>query len=185
MQDHGETHRHAIRRAALAGLAVLALAGPARASDDSAVCGPDGARMRLGKLGPLLAGTWQGEAPGLGYTTGVQKFPVTISYKNGRLYMSDGGHMTELRPVRGARKPLRYDFVKQRKLPKSAWATEITLQDVELTSGCKLTVAPQFSWTLGTGARSSNGIYSFVSANIGLGTMWNSAMGSREVLLTR
>jgi hypothetical protein len=183
-------------RAAVFGVAAMfALPLAAPAQDSAAVpdvpndiCGPevDSYRFSVSEIGPKLAGTWSAQAPGIGMTQGVQTFTVEISYKNGRLYMSGGGGgMTELVPVRGARKALRYDFIHQKPLPPEAHAVEVSLDDFALVFNCDLAVAPQFTWAMGTGARRASGVYTFVSPNHAIGTMANSAAGAREVYLSR
>jgi hypothetical protein len=183
---------HALRVAAGAIVLALplALGAPAAAqADDSnnGVCGPnvESWNFSVSKLGPHITGTWNGQAPGIGVTRGVQHFSTTISLENGRLYLSGNGVKTELRPVRGTRKALRYDFINQRPLPKSAYAMDISLEDLSLVMDCDLSIAPQFTWTFGSGDRRSSGIYTFAGPNIAVGTMWNSGGGAREVLLQR
>jgi len=181
--------------AALAGLTVLALTGPAPAGPAPAVpapannignplCASDG-KIDAKKVGPLIAGTWHGEAPGVIPAMGVQHFVVTISARSGHLYMHGGPRWIELRPVQGTRKPLHYDFIHHKPLPKSAWGTKATLDDLQVAAACELGMLPQFSWTFGTGGRTSAGIYSFLMPGIAVGTMWNSAGGMREVQLTK
>ena len=180
---------HALKSAAIASLLALGLAAPAPAKDDpeNPVCGPDvdSWKISVDEIAPHITGTWTGTAPGLGYTQGVQTFTVTITEQYGRLYMSGNGAKIELKPVRGARKPLRYDLVNQRKLKKAAHAVDVTLDEFGLVLNCDLAVAPQFTWSYGSGARRSGGVYTFGSPNAALGTMWNSAQGAREVYLSR
>lgn len=167
----------------------VGLALPAVAQDDpeNGVCGPDvdSWDISVSKIGPLIAGTWTGTAPGMGFTQGVQTFTVNITLENGRLYMSGNGAKIELKPVRGARKPLRYDFVKQQPLPKSKQAVDVSVDDFGLVLNCDMSIAPQFTWSYGMGARRSSGVYTFGSPTAALGTMWNSAQGAREVYLSR
>lgn len=177
--------------AALAGLLALGLVlpGAARADDpDEAneVCAPEvsAGRFKVREIGPKIAGSWNARAPGLGFTRGMQEFPVEISFEYGRLYYAGSGVKVELRPVY-TRKPLRYDFVRQQPIPESARATELTLKDISVMTNCDLQIAPQFSWEYGTGNRRSNGVLSFMEDYVAIGTMWNSAMGAREVTLNR
>ena len=155
-------------------------------SKPNLVCGTQTAgRFKLDQIGPMIAGTYTAKAPGLGMTKGVQTFTVTISYERGRVYLSGDGRKIELTPVYGTRKELRYDPIQQKVLPKSAHAAEVTLDEMALLMDCDLGVAPQFTWTQGSGGRASGGVYSFLDGDVALGTMWNSAMGAREVLLMR
>lgn len=178
------------KRAALAGSLVfgLALPGAVRAEDAAnEVCAPDisAGQFDVSVIGPKIAGNWQGKAPGLGFTTGVQTFPVEISYQNGRLYYGSGGVKVELRPVYDTRKPLRYDFVKQKRIPEDGRATELSLEEMSVVTNCELPIAPQFTWEYGAGDRRSSGVLSFLEGSIAVGTMWNSAGGTREVMLLR
>jgi hypothetical protein len=54
-----------------------------------------------------------------------------------------------------------------------------------LVQDCQIASAPQFEWQFGTGARRSDGIISFFSANEAMGTKRNSARGVREQLISR
>ena len=71
---------------------------PDAVPEPNPVCGPEisAGRFHLDRIAPAITGTWNATAPGLGMTAGVQKFSVVISYERGRLYMSGGGHKTEL-----------------------------------------------------------------------------------------
>lgn len=165
--------------------AVALTTGPTLAQEENKVCGPDSVNMSMSEIGPLIEGQWTGEAPGLGPTTGVQTFSMTISLEYGRLYISSGGQKTRLEPVRGTRKALRYDFVKQKALPEDAHAIKVTVDDFGVVTGCDMNLATQFTWTFGSGSRTSQGVYSFANDRQALGTMWNSAQGAREVYLSR
>ena len=189
---------HALRPLALVAFIALATA-PGWAQDGAAgpgtalppappnpVCGTFTAgQFKLAEIGPAIAGAWQGTAPGIGMTAGVQTFTVAFSFERGRLYASGDGGKVELKPIYRNRKALRWDPVRQMPLPETAHAVAVTPQDVALVAGCELDLAPQFSWTLGSGAQTASGIYSFFGPDIALGTMWNSARGAREVYLTR
>ncbi|MAM62408.1 hypothetical protein [Maritimibacter sp. UBA3975] len=182
------TVRATIHRSFATALALFLMAVPAISQDDeNKVCsyGSDGSRLSPAELGPMIEGQWTGTAPGLGVTTGVQTFPLTITLEYGRLYISSGGQKARLEPVRGPRKALRYDFVKQKAIPEEAHAVAVNVEDFGLVLGCDMNVAPQFTWTFGSGNRRSQGIYSFASPDHALGTMWNSARGAREVYLSR
>lgn len=151
------------------------------------VCGSEisAGRFQIAQIAPAITGSWKATAPGLGMTAGVQTFTVEISFERGRLYLSGGGRKTELVPVYGTRKALRYDPVRQQTLSQEAWAVQVDPDEVALVAGCELGIEPQFTWRMGSGAQSSSGIYSFFGPGLGLGTMWNSAQGAREVLLQR
>lgn len=151
------------------------------------VCGPEvsAGTFKVSEIGPRLVGTYEGQAPGKGNATGVQTFTVQITYSNGRLYIGNGAGASELKPVHGTRKELRYDPIKQMPLPEEARAAKISLGEMELVTNCDSRIAPQFTWTSGTGARTSSGIYSFLDRDTALGMMWNSAKGVREVFLLR
>jgi len=151
------------------------------------ICGPDvsAGRFKLSEIGPQIAGPYEGTAPGINGTQGVQTFKVEISFSNGRLYMGGDGRKVELTPVYGTRKELRYDPIRQMPLGPDDLAAKIPMEDIELSTGCDHRIAPQFTWTAGSGARSSGGVYSFLSRDAALGTMWNSGKGAREVYLVR
>jgi hypothetical protein len=166
-------------------LALTLLATPVVAQEENTVCNPDSYNVTVSEIGPALEGQWTGKAPGLGPTTGVQTFTMTISLEYGRLYISSGGQKARLEPVRGTRKALRYDFVKQQAIPEEAHAIKVSVDDFGVVTGCDMSLAPQFTWRFGSGNRSSQGIYSFASSYQALGTMWNSAQGAREVYLSR
>lgn len=122
------------------------------------VCGPDisSGRFKLSQIGPKVAGIWTATAPGLGFTVGVQTFPVLISFERGRLYLSGGGGpKVELKPVYGRRKALRYDPILQRPLPDDALATKLPMGDIANVTGCEPRIAAQFTWSHGVGTRSS------------------------------
>jgi hypothetical protein len=54
-----------------------------------------------------------------------------------------------------------------------------------LVQDCQIALAPQFEWQFGTGARRSDGITSFFSANEAMGANRNSARDVREQLISR
>ncbi|MEC7761948.1 MAG: hypothetical protein VX874_08590 [Pseudomonadota bacterium] len=174
-----------VRRLCPVLLAAGLMTAPVMAQEVNEVCGPSARSMSMSEIGPLIEGQWTGEAPGLGPTMGVQKFSMTITLEYGRLYISDGAQKTRLEPVRGTRKALRYDFVKQQALPEDAHAIKVSVDDFGVVVGCDMDMASQFTWTFGSGSRTSQGVYSFASPTQGLGTMWNSARGAREVYLSR
>ncbi len=182
-------------RAHLFAAVILATAAtaPVLAQDDAVpaepnmVCGPDvsAGQFKLDEIGPRIAGTWSAEAPGLGFTAGVHAFNANITFERGRIYILANGTKIELRPVYGTRKELRYDPIRQQALPEAAHAVKVSLEDIGLVTDCEIGLAPQFTWTYGTGARSSGGVYSFLDSHTAIGTMWNSAQGAREVYLSR
>ncbi len=151
------------------------------------VCDPEvsAGTFKVSEIGPRLVGIYEGQAPGKGNATGVQTFTVQITYSNGRIYIGKGAKASELKPVHGARKELRYDPIKQMPLPEEARAAKISLAEMELVTNCDSRIAPQFTWTSGTGGRTSSGIYSFLDRDTAIGMMWNSGQGVREVLLLR
>ena len=179
--------------AALAASALVLTTAPARAQDGDSpseanpVCGPEvsGGRFDMAAIGSKIAGTWSARAPGLGVTKGVQTFTISIKVEYGRVYAEGNGTRIALNPVHGTRKALRFDPVRQKALPVEAHAVDMSLEDVELVTDCDLTIAPQFTWTYGSGSRTSAGIYTFLSPNFAIGTMWNSGGGAREVFLSR
>lgn len=191
MSNHRRNSRARHLLGALGGAALCLFAQTAVAQEEyltgNEVCGPEvsAGRFKLAQIGPQIAGLYEGTAPGIGFTRGVETFDVEISYQNGRVYMGGGGHKVELTPVYGMRKELRYDPIRQAPLPAEALAAQISMEDIELSTGCDRRIAPQFTWTAGSGARSSGGVYSFLSGDAALGTMWNSAKGAREVYLVR
>jgi hypothetical protein len=174
-------------------LFAISLAAPAEAQDAVAppdpnmVCGPgvSAGQFKLDEIGPRIAGTWSAEAAGLGFTAGVHAFTANITFERGRIYILANGTKIELKPVYGTRKELRYDPIRQQALPKAAHAVKVSLEDIGLVTDCEIGLAPQFTWTYGTGARSSGGVYSFLDSHTAIGTMWNSAQGAREVYLSR
>ncbi|MCB1313358.1 MAG: hypothetical protein KDK29_16435 [Sedimentitalea sp.] len=180
-------------RASLSAL-LIALAGPTLAKGDTGisneVCSetPRGAqKLELRRIGPLLEGSWEETAAGIGYTTGVQKSNVEIIYDRmrNRLYLGSDGMRTELVPVRDGNRELRYDFVKGRPMDPDLFAIEPDLAEWAFVLGCDIGLAPQFSWQVGSGARRADGIISFFSGSEAMGTKWNSARGAREVSLSR
>lgn len=172
------------RRAVWLGLVMATLQTAAAMAEANDVCGLDvsAGTFEMSEIGPRLVDTYEGRAPGGGFATGIQTFTVQISYSNGRLYIGDAATTFELRPMRGARKELRYG---QTPLPEAARVAKISLEDMELVTDCDSRIAPQFIWTNGSGARASSGLYSFLDRDTALGMMWNSAMGAREVVLLR
>jgi hypothetical protein len=183
---------------------LIATATPALANEPAKeppnpVCRADihrAGNFDLRQIGPLLAGTWTESAIGASVAIGVQKgtFEIIYDQNRNRLYLSADGIQTELVPVRGGNKPLRYDFVrgkamdprfymlrqKDQKGPKGAEPFEWAL-----VQDCQIASAPQFEWQFGTGARRSDGIISFFSASEAMGTKRNSARGVREQLISR
>lgn len=186
--DNGQRWK---RRLHLACVALAISAGMSAAQDvpvePNTVCGPkvSAGNFKVSEIGPQIAGVYDGRAPGVFVAAGIQEFTVRIDYKNGRLYIGGDGKMVELRPVRGKRKLLRYDFVKGELLPKSAQATESSLSDIELVTDCSLYIAPQFEWSQGSGKQSSWGVYSFLDRGTALGVMQNGTSALREVVLFR
>ncbi len=184
-----------LARTLMRGVVVVGLfaSAPALAQDDvvppepNMVCGPDvsAGQFKLDEIGPRIAGTWSAKAPGLGFTAGVHAFTANITFERGRIYILANGTKIELRPVYGTRKELRYDPIRQQALPEAAHAVKVSLEDIGLVTDCEIGLAPQFTWTYGTGARSSGGVYSFLDSHTAIGTMWNSAQGAREVYLSR
>lgn len=166
------------------------LAGPAPAQEaveaPNLVCN-EASRLafRTTRIGTQISGIWNARAPGIGFTQGIQTFSVNISMDNGRLYLMAGGRKIAMSPIQGVRKELRWDFRKGQRIAESAQATPLSLEDIGLMADCELAVAPQYQWSMGSGQNASAGIYSFVSPTMAIGTMWNSAGGTREVILTR
>lgn len=188
----GDSGQRWMRRLHLACVALAISAGMSAAQDvpiePNTVCGPkvSAGNFKVSEIGPQIAGLYVARAPGITVATGIQEFTVRIDYKNGRLYIGGDGKMIELRPVRGKRKLLRYDFIKGELLPKSAQATELSLGDIELVTDCSLYIAPQFEWSQGSGKISSWGVYSFLDRGTALGVMMQNSTGAlREVVLFR
>lgn len=181
-------------RAALSALLVLAalpVAAQQTAAIPNEICSetPRGAeKLNLRRIGPLLEGAWEETAAGIGPTLGVQRTAFEIIYDRmrNRLYMSGDGVQTELVPVRGGNKELRFDFVKNRPMaPDRFVMKEANPNEWAFVLGCDLGLAPQFSWQVGSGGMRADGIISFFSGSEAMGTKWNSARGAREVLLSR
>lgn len=146
------------------------------------VCNPDSpVRFRSSVVGALISGHWQGTAPGIGVTMGVQRFAVQIFIENGRLYMQGEGQKVALAPNVGVRKALRTQMRTGKPIPIEAQATGLSLEDIELVTDCSFAAAPQYQWE----SRGAGGFYSFVSPDLAIGSMWNRAGGTREVLLER
>ncbi|RDD93928.1 hypothetical protein DTW92_18405 [Paracoccus pantotrophus] len=108
------------------------------------------------------------------------------------MYLGSDGIQTELVPVRGGNKPLRFDFVRGEAMDPQFYmltstGSEPPAEPFEwaLVQDCPIASAPQFEWQFGTGARRSDGIISFFSANEAMGTKRNSARGVREQLISR
>src|SRR5690606_25999889 len=128
----GTRHHRSNRmiRAALSALLVMA-AAPAAAQQNIAIpieiCSeaPRGAdKLDLRRIGPLLEGTWSETAAGIGATMGVHRNVLEIVYDRmrNRLYIAADGMQTELVPVRGGNRELRYDFVKGAPMDPSMFA---------------------------------------------------------------
>lgn len=137
-------------------------------------------------IGPMIAGTFDETAPGRGFTTGTQKSAVVIDYDDtrNRLYIQggQGGPRVELRRVRGALKPLRWDFIKGNPLTDGILAA--SPEEFAYMAGCEFAVPVQLEWTMG-GGRSAGGILTFINADSAIGVKWNSANGTREQVLLR
>lgn len=101
-----------------AALLLIATATSALAGEPSnPVCHADVHRagnFDLRQIGPLIAGTWTEAAIGTSVAIGVQESTFEIIYdrNRNRLYLGSDGIQTELVPVRGGNKPLRFDFVR-------------------------------------------------------------------------
>jgi len=181
-------------RAALSALLVLA-ALPAAAQQTTAIpneiCSetPRGAeKLNLRRIGPLLEGAWEETAAGIGPTLDVQKtaFEVIYDRMRNRLYMSGEGVRTELVPVRGSNKELRFDFVKNRPMAPDRFVMKKTSpSEWAFVLGCDLGLAPQFSWHVGSGGMRADGTISLLSGTDAMGAKWNSGGGAREVSLSR
>ena len=180
-------------RAAFSAL-LFAIAAPALAQQNIAIpneiCSetPRGAdKLDLRRIGPLLEGTWTETAAGIGATMGVHRNVLEIVYDRmrNRLYIAADGMQTELVPVRGGNRELRYDFVKAAPMDPSMFAIKPDVAEWAFVLGCDIGLAPQFSWHIGSGARRADGIISFFSETEAMGTKWNSGRGAREVSLSR
>lgn len=180
-------------RAALSSL-LLVIAAPAFAQQGSdipnEVCSetPRGAdKLDLRRIGPLLEGGWTETAVGIGATMGVHRNALEIVYDRmrNRLYIAADGMQTELVPVRGGNRELRYDFVKGAPMDPSMFAIKPDVAEWAFVLGCDIGLAPQFSWHIGSGARRADGVISFFSETEAMGTKWNSGRGAREVSLSR
>ncbi|MDF3605313.1 hypothetical protein PE067_03540 [Paracoccus sp. DMF-8] len=180
-------------RAAPSALLVMT-AAPAAAQQNIAIpneiCSeaPRGAdKLDLRRIGPLLEGTWTETAAGIGATMGVHRNVLEIVYDRmrNRLYIAADGMRTELVPVRGGNRELRYDFVKGAPMDPSMFAIKPDVAEWAFVLGCDMGLAPQFSWHIGSGARRADGIISFFSETEAMGTKWNSGRGAREVSLSR
>lgn len=180
-------------RAALSALLVI-IAAPAAVQQNAAIANeicsetPRGAeRLDLRRIGPLLEGRWTETAVGMGMTLGVQRNTAEIIYDRmrNRLYIAADGMQTELVPVRGGNRELRYDFVKGAPMDPSMFAIKPDVAEWAFVLGCDIGLAPQFSWHIGSGARRADGIISFFSETEAMGTKWNSGRGAREVSLSR
>lgn len=155
------------------------------------VCKPEvhrAGKFDLRQIGPLIEGVWTEEAIGAKPVMGVQHDLMEITYdrNRNRLYLGGGGGaMTELVPVRGGNKPLRYDFVKGQKMDKKFHMMVPEPFEWALVQDCQINSAPQFEWQFGSGSRQSQGIISFFSEREAMGTKRNSAYGVREQVISR
>lgn len=181
-----------------AALLLIATATSALAGEPSnPVCHADVHRagnFDLRQIGPLIAGTWTEAAIGTSVAIGVQESTFEIIYdrNRNRLYLGSDGIQTELVPVRGGNKPLRFDFVRGEAMDPQFYMLTSTGSEPgaepwewAVVQDCQIASAPQFEWQFGTGARRSDGIISFFSANEAMGTKRNSARGVREQLISR
>ncbi|WP_116653346.1 hypothetical protein [Pelagibacterium sediminicola] len=141
----------------------------------------------LRQIGPLIAGTWAESAIGASVAIGAQKstFEIIYDQNRNRLYLGADGIQTELVPVRGGNKPLRYDFVHGKAMDPQFHMMVPEPPEWALVHDCEIASAPQFEWQFGTGERRSDGIISFLSASEAMGTKRNSARGVREQLISR
>lgn len=170
---------------------LIATATPALANEPpNPVCRADlhrAGNFDLRRIGPLIAGSWAEAAIGASVATGVQRSTFEIIYdpNRNRLYLGADGIQTELVPVRGGNKPLRYDFVHGKAMDPQFHMMVPEPFEWALVQDCQIASAPQFEWQFGTGARRSDGIISFFSATEAMGTKRNSARGVREQLISR
>lgn len=180
-------------RAIAVTFALLSLAGKAVAQvEPSAYCPPEVAGSvdagNLKEVGPVIAGVYTEAAKGLRAATGVQENEVEITYNalRNRLYIGPPGQpAVELVPVRGAVKPLRWDYRRGAPMDPSAYLNTLEPFDYAVLGGCDFTRPVQFEWSLGTGDRSSAALITFLSATIAVGVKWNSAEGARETVMMR
>ena len=173
---------------------LIVLANPALAQQNTVIqneiCSetPRGSeRLDLRRIGAMLEGNWTEISKGIGMTMGVHRNEVEIIYDRmrNRLYISSDGMQTELVPVRGGNRELRYDFTAQRAMAPEMFAIEPELTEWAYVLGCDIDLAPQFSWQIGSGTRRADGIISFLSETDAIGTKWNSGRGARELSLTK
>ncbi len=184
----------------------LALAGAATAQTATAqtataqtatanpVCGPGILRANgsfdLARIGPLIAGAWTEQAYGLTVATGVQSTSLVIVHDSmrGRIYVQADGAQLELTMVRGERHPMGWDPLNDRPIHPDERLLDPRVgasEDFLERENCEWDAAPQFSWEFRTPRGTSAGYLTFISPNAAIGVKWNSAMGSREQLLTR
>lgn len=173
---------------------LIALASPALTQENAAIpneiCSetPRGAqKLDLRRIGPLLEGSWVETAPGIGPTMGVHRNDVALIYDRmrNRLYISSDGMQTELVPVRGGNRELRYDFIRGKPMDPEMFAIAPDVTEWAYALGCDIGLAPQFSWQIGSGGQRADGIISFFSESEAMGTKWNLARGAREVSLSK
>lgn len=170
---------------------LIATATPALANEPpNPVCRADihrAGNVDLRKIGPSIAGRWTESAIGASVAIGVQKstFEIIYDQNRNRLYLGANDIRTELVPVRGGNKPLRYDFVRGKAMDPQFHMMVPEPSEWALVLDCQIASAPQFEWQFGSGARRSDGIISFFSANEAMGTKRNSARGVREQLISR
>jgi len=138
-------------------------------------------------IGPLLEGNWEETAAGIGATMGVQRSDIEIIYHRmrDRLYISSEGMQTELVPVRAGNRELRYDSVNGKPMDPDLFAIKPNLTQWSYVLGCDISLAPEFSWQIGSGGWRADGIISFFSESEAIGRKWNSAKGAREVSSSR
>lgn len=176
----------------LAAVPILVAQGAAAQVEPSAYCPPEVSGFvdadNLSEVGPLIAGVYTEQAKGLRTATGVDENPVEVTYNEmrNRLYIGPPGEAAiELVPVRGAAKPLRWDYRTGEPMDPSGYLNSLDPQDYSVLSGCDFTRPVQFEWSFGSGGRSSAGLITFLSETTAVGVKWNSAMGARETVMSR
>ena len=139
-------------------------------------------------LRPMIEGSWEMSATGTGRTQGTWVETVQIRYDlASRAFVAAGLRLKPLASL-PADSPLRrvnimdtvIDVTKNKDGPGN------TVADVALLQGCTdTTQLPIYWWSRGSGDRKSWGMIMFMSSEIAVGYMSNSAFGSRTTVMVR
>lgn len=191
----------------LGAAAIVAATGAAAqdlAQDEGGLCASGVARGNSyngAALAPFIAGEWVAVMDGTGFTLGTNETPVAVFYdtvSQGFYIQPPGGPRVELNPIASlpndaglSEADIREGSVRYTVRGVEDGATferevEASSLDLMTVAGCTFIDTASFWWEIVMpGGQFSNGMVMFVSGDLALGFIQNSAGGSRSLVMLR